>query len=263
MVSQLFDVSNKVILVTGGGSGIGYGISLGYVKNGCKVYICSRDFEKCKKTAEELSKIGPGKCIAIKADLSKNAEIKVLFKEFSKYEDHLDCLVNNSGCNWGEDLENYPEHAWDKVMNLNVKAVFYTSLEALPFLKKNASPDSPSRIINIGSVDGIRVPNLETYAYSTSKAALHQLTKVLANKLAGEDYNILVNVIACGPFMSKMTQKTFTDFKDIIIGSIATGRFGNNDDLEGLCVFLTSKASNYITGSVIPLEGGLLIKPNL
>ncbi|KAK5580851.1 hypothetical protein RB653_000875 [Dictyostelium firmibasis] len=261
MVSNLFNVKDKIVMVTGGGSGIGYGISLGFIKNGSKVYICSRDFEKCKKTADELTKIGPGKCIAIKADLSKLSDIKSLFQEFEKYESSLDCLVNNSGANWGEELEKYPDLAWDKVLNLNVKAVFNTSVAALPFLKKNASAQDPSRIINIGSIDGIRVPRLETYAYSASKAAVHQLTRTLADRLAPE--HILVNAIAAGPFMSKMTKQTFTQFEDLVKSSVATGRFGNNEDLEGLLVFLTSRASTYITGAIIPLEGGVLIKSNL
>eukprot|EP01132_Coremiostelium_polycephalum_P006016 gene6016-7496_t len=259
-ILKWFPTSAKT--VTGGGSGIGYGISLGLVKNGVKVYICSRDFDKCQKVAQELTKLGPGSCVAIKADLSKVIDCKKVVHEIkSNGDNHLDILVNNSGCNWGEEIEKYPELGWDKVMNLNVKSIFYLTVECLPLLKEKAGKDDPSRVINIGSIDGVRVPYLETYAYSASKAAVHQLTRTLANKLASD--HILVNAIACGPFLSKMTKQTFETHNDVIIQNIPLGRYGDNQDLEGLLVFLSSKASKWITGALIPLDGGVLIKANL
>ncbi|KAF2072426.1 hypothetical protein CYY_006261 [Polysphondylium violaceum] len=260
-MSNLFNVKDRVILVTGGGSGIGYGISLGLVKNGAKVYICSRDIKKCDQVANELNTMGPGKCVALQSDLSKAEDCKSVIEKLLKYEDHLDVLINNSGCNWGEPMETYPDKAWDKVLALNLKSIFHLTVAALPLLKKNATVDNPSQVINIGSIDGIRVPILETYAYSSSKAAVHQLTRVLANRLA-PDY-ILVNAIAAGPFMSKMTKQTFEKFNDEVVSSVALNRLGDHLDLEGLLVFLSSRASKYITGAIIPLDGGVLIQAHL
>ncbi|EFA79451.1 Rhamnolipids biosynthesis 3-oxoacyl-[acyl-carrier protein] reductase [Heterostelium album PN500] len=225
---SLFDIKGKVALVSGGGSGIGLGISAALIKHGAKVYICSRDFKKCEATAQELTKIGPGTCIAIAADISKVDQL-VWFG-----------LVNNSGCNWAAELEEFPDSGWDKVMNLNVKAVFNLTVACLPLLRVKATNADPSRVINIGSIDGIRIPSLDTYSYSASKAAVHQLTKTLANRLAHE--NITVNAIAAGPFMSKMTKVTFEKFHDAVTASVALGRMGDNEDLEGITIFLSSKA---------------------
>eukprot|EP01133_Synstelium_polycarpum_P003953 gene3953-4578_t len=259
--NDLFSVKNKVVLVTGGGAGIGLGISTAYVKHGAKVYICSRDFNKLRESADALTKMGPGSCIAIQADISKQSECKRVAEEISKLETHLDILVNNSGCVWAEELESFSDAGWDKVMNLNVKSVFHMTVACLPLMRVLATNADPSRVINIGSIDGIRVPILETYSYSASKSAVHQLTRTLANKLAPE--NIVVNAIAAGPFYSKMTKVTFDRFSDVITGGVALGRMGDNQDLEGISIFLGSKSSKWITGAIIPLEGGVLIKANM
>ncbi|GAM19890.1 hypothetical protein SAMD00019534_030650 [Acytostelium subglobosum LB1] len=258
---ELFQVKGKVCLVTGGGSGIGYGMALALVKHGAKVYICSRDMKKLQATADELTKRGPGSCYAIEADISKQENCKKVAEAIAAKETRLDVLVNNSGCVWGEALETFPDSAWDKVIGLNVKAVFNMTVACLSLLRAKATVDDPSHVINIGSIDGIRVPVLETYSYSASKAAVHQLTRTLANRLA-TDY-ILVNAVACGPFHSKMTKSTFEQFRDTILDGVALGRFGDNDDLEGMTIFLSSRASKYVTGAIIPLEGGVLIKANL
>jgi NAD(P)-dependent dehydrogenase (short-subunit alcohol dehydrogenase family) len=163
--------------------------------------------------------------------------------------------VNNAGANWGEPYEQFPESGWDKVMTLNVKSIFFLTRELTPALRKAASPDSPSRVINIGSIDGLKVPGLETYAYSASKAAVHHMTRVLAGKLAPDD--ITVNAIAPGPFESKMMAATLAAAGDAIARTNPRKRIGVPDDMAGVAVFLASKASAYITGAVIPVDGGI------
>jgi NAD(P)-dependent dehydrogenase (short-subunit alcohol dehydrogenase family) len=165
----------------------------------------------------------------------------------------------SSGCNWGEKLETYPDSAWDKVMNLNVKGVFNLTKFFVPALEKKSSQSgNPSSVIMIGSIDGIRTPILENYAYSASKAALHHLTKVLANKLSYK--NITVNCIAPGPFESKMMAETLKKFQKQIVSGVPLARIGSEQDIIGTCIFLSSKASYWMTGNIIQLDGGILIK---
>eukprot|EP01097_Dermamoeba_algensis_P004531 TRINITY_DN2944_c0_g1_i1.p1 TRINITY_DN2944_c0_g1~~TRINITY_DN2944_c0_g1_i1.p1 ORF type:complete len:274 (-),score=54.10 TRINITY_DN2944_c0_g1_i1:74-793(-) len=234
-------------------------ISKGLVVNGCRVYISSRRREDCDKTAAELNKISPHSCFVIEADLSKETECRKVADYMAQQEPNgVHILVNNAGCNWGAPLAEYPESAWDKVMNLNVKTVFLLSKYMLPSLRAAAQKEDPARIVNIGSIDGFRVPALETYAYSTSKAALHHLTHVLANKLS-ED-NVTVNAIAAGPFRSKMMAYVLDKFQKHLEADIPMGRIGEPEDIVGLTIFLCSRAGNYVTGAIIPLEGGILIK---
>eukprot|EP01080_Neovahlkampfia_damariscottae_P004694 gene4694-8266_t len=256
---DLFDVSDKVVVITGGGRGIGLMIAKGYVSNGSTVYISSRNKETCEQVAKELTKEGPGKCIAIAADISKESDCIYLSKKVEENEkEGIDVLINNAGCNWGEKFETYPDSSWDKVMSLNVKGVFNVTRCFLPQLKLKAKEGNPSSVIMIGSIDGIRIPALENYAYSTSKAALHHLTKVLANKFADE--NIIVNAIAPGPFESKMMAATLKKFGKQIVKSVPLNRIGSEEDIIGACIFLSSKASAWMTGNIIQLDGGILIK---
>jgi NAD(P)-dependent dehydrogenase (short-subunit alcohol dehydrogenase family) len=164
--------------------------------------------------------------------------------------------VNNAGANWGEDYETFPDKAWDRVLDLNVKGVFHLTRALTPALAEAARPGDPSRVINIGSVDGLHVPGLETYSYSASKAAVHQLTKVLARKLAPRQ--ITVNAVAPGPFESKMMAATLDAFGDAIRSTIPLRRIGEPDDMAGIAIFLASKAGSYLTGTVIPVDGGLI-----
>lgn len=181
--SALFSVKGKVVLVTGGAKGIGRMISEGFVRSGAKVYISSRDGKACDAACAELNKTGPGSAVAIPADFYKESEVKRLAAEFAKKEEKLHVLVNNSGSNWGADYDDYPESAWTRVLTLNLHRVFTITQMLTPQLEKAQSEGDPARVINIGSVDGLRVPALSTFAYSASKAGLHHLSRVLAHHL--------------------------------------------------------------------------------
>jgi NAD(P)-dependent dehydrogenase (short-subunit alcohol dehydrogenase family) len=252
-MAGLFDISGKTALVTGGSSGIGLMIARGYVEAGAKVYISSRKADVCEEVAAELSKVGT--CLSLPADLSSEAECDRLAAEISALEPRLDILVNNAGATWGAPLADYPATAWDKVMTLNAKSPFLLTRALVPVLEAAGTAEDPARVINIGSIDGIQVPILETYAYSTSKAAVHQLTRHLARALGPR--HITVNAVAPGPFESKMMAATLRDFGDSIARSSPLGRIGRADDMAGVAIFLASRAGAYLTGAVIPVDGGI------
>jgi NAD(P)-dependent dehydrogenase (short-subunit alcohol dehydrogenase family) len=252
-MTQLFSIEGKTALVTGGSRGIGLMIARGFVEAGAKVYISSRKAEVCDEVAAELSKIGT--CIAVPANLSEHDECKRLADDITEREGSLDILVNNAGANWGAPLADFPDAAWDRVLDLNVKGVFHLTRYLVPALSAASKPGDPARVINIGSIDGLHAPDLETYSYSTSKAAVHQLTKVLAKRLARE--GITVNAIAPGPFESQMMAATLDAFRDGIIASCPLRRIGEPDDMAGTAIFLSSKAGSYLTGAIIPVDGGL------
>jgi NAD(P)-dependent dehydrogenase (short-subunit alcohol dehydrogenase family) len=252
-LKDLFSIEGKVALVTGGSRGIGEMIARGYVENGARVYISSRKAKACEEMAAELSK--GGTCVALPADLSSRDEARRLAAELAAREPALHILVNNAGANWGAPVEEYPDEAWDKVLALNVKGIFHLTVALLPQLEAAASAEDPARVINIGSIDGIQVPVLETYAYSASKAAVHQLTRVLARKLAARD--VTVNAIAPGPFESKMMAATLEAFGDSIAASCPRKRIGTPEDMAGAAIYLASRAGAYVTGAVIPVDGGI------
>ncbi len=252
-MSRLFDISGKVALVTGGSRGIGLMIARGFVEAGAKTYISSRKADVCDAVAAELSK--SGECISIPADLGSEAGCRYLAEEFAKREPKLQILVNNAGATWGAPIAEFPDDAFDKVMNLNVKGIFHLTRFLLPQLEAAATQEDPARVINIGSIDGIQAPAMETYAYSSSKAAVHQLTRHLAHNLS--DRNIAVNAIAPGPFESKMMHETIQRFGAGMIATNPRHRLGEPDDMAGTAIFLSSKASAYITGVVIPVDGGI------
>ena len=252
-MAGLFDITGKSALVTGGSRGIGLMIARGYVEAGARVYISSRKAEVCDEVAAELSKLGT--CVSIPADLSVDGECDRLAADVSALEPELDILVNNAGATWGAALADYPGDAWDKVMNLNAKSPFLLTRALVPALEAAGTADDPARVINIGSIDGIQVPILETYAYSASKAAIHQLTRHLARQLGPR--HITVNAVAPGPFESKMMAATLRDFGDSIARSSPLGRIGRPDDMAGVAIFLASRAGAYLTGAVIPVDGGI------
>ncbi len=252
-MAGLFDIAGKTALVTGGSRGIGLMIARGYVEAGAHVYISSRKADVCDEVAAELSKIGT--CTSIPADLSRDGECERLAAAVAPRETRLDILVNNAGATWGAPLADYPADAWDKVMTLNAKSPFLLTRALVPALEAAGTADDPARVINIGSIDAIQVPLLETYAYSTSKAAVHQLTRHLARQLGPR--NITVNAIAPGPFESKMMAATLRDFGDSIARSSPLGRIGRPDDMAGVAIYLASRAGAYVTGAVIPVDGGI------
>jgi NAD(P)-dependent dehydrogenase (short-subunit alcohol dehydrogenase family) len=252
-MSNLFSITGKTALVTGGSRGIGEMIVRGFVDAGVKVYISSRKAEACETLAEELRDAG-GDVTALPADLSTESACAALGGELESREGSLDILVNNAGATWGAPLDEFDEAAWDRVLALNVKGVFFTTRYLLPLLQAASTPDDPSRVINIGSIDGLRAPMMETYSYSASKAAVHHLTRHLARRLAPQ---ITVNAIAPGPFPSKMMRSTLEAFGDQIADAAPMKRIGRAGDMAGAAIYLASPASSYVTGAVIPVDGGI------
>jgi NAD(P)-dependent dehydrogenase (short-subunit alcohol dehydrogenase family) len=248
----LFSIEGKTALVTGGSRGIGKMIATGFVEAGAKVYIAARKHAASLETAAELSKIG--ECVAFEADLSTEAGCRGLADEVASREDTLDILVNNAGATWAVPIEDFGDAAWERTLSVNVRGVFHMTRFLLPQLKAAAKPEDPARVINIGSIDGLRAPRMDTYSYSASKAAVHILTRHLAAKLAP---SITVNAIAPGPFESKMMAQTLADFGTQIAASAPLKRIGRPDDMAGTAIFLASRAGSYLTGVVIPVDGGL------
>ncbi len=251
--TDLFSIEGKTALVTGGSRGIGLMIARGMVEAGARVYISSRKASVCDEVAAELSEIGT--CVALPADLSTEAECRRLADELAEREPALHILVNNAGATWGAPMAEFDDAAWDRVLDLNVKGVFHLTRFLVPQLEAAGNQDDPARVINIGSIDGIHVPGLETYSYSASKAAVHQMTRVLASKLARK--HITVNAIAPGPFESKMMAATLASFGDEIAASAPLQRIGRPDDMAGTAIFLSSRAGSYLTGTIIPVDGGI------
>jgi NAD(P)-dependent dehydrogenase (short-subunit alcohol dehydrogenase family) len=254
-VNDLFSIKGKVALVTGGSRGIGLMIARGYLESGAKVYISSRKKEVCDETARGLSAVG--ECTSIPADLSTMDGCKFLADALKAREGKLHILVNNAGAAWGAPLEEFPEAGWDKVMDTNVKGIFFLTQHLLPLLEKAAAPGDPARVINIGSIDGIKVPRVENYSYSPSKAAVHHLTKVLAVRLG--ERNITVNAVAPGPFESQMTKWMFEHMRPEIEAWCPLKRVGAPADMAGIAIYLASRAGAYVNGAIIPVDGGICI----
>jgi NAD(P)-dependent dehydrogenase (short-subunit alcohol dehydrogenase family) len=252
MGNALFDVAGKVVVVSGGSRGIGLMIARGFVEAGAKVYVSSRKKDVCDEVAAELSKVG--ECVSAPADLSTEDGCRALAGLVAAAEPKVHVLVNNAGATWGVPITEHDDASWDRVLDLNVKGVFHLTKFLLPQLEAAATDDDPARVINIGSIDGIQVPMLETYSYSASKAAVHQLTRHLARRLAPR---ITVNAIAPGPFESKMMAATLEAFGDQIASQAPMKRIGRPDDMAGTAIFLASRGAAYITGAVLPVDGGI------
>jgi len=257
-MKNLFSIEGKTALITGGSRGIGEMIAAGFLANGAKVYISSRKAETCDATAKRLQEEYGGECISLPADLSNLEGIESLVGQLS--DTSLDILVNNAGASWGEPIDEYSEKGWDKVMDTNVKGVFFLTQKLLPFLRSSGTAEDPSRVINIGSIDGIKTGLFDAFSYGPSKAALHHLTRVLAASLVKE--NIIVNAIAPGPFPTWMLSTGVGGGGDLDIDWAAVGdsnprgRVGTPEDIAGLAIFLCSRAGAYTVGETITCDGG-------
>ncbi|WP_417660145.1 SDR family oxidoreductase [Pseudomonas sp.] len=249
-----FSLKDRTALVTGGTRGIGKMIAKAFVQAGATVYVCARDAQACSDTAEELSAFGT--CHGIAANLATEEGVQALAHELSGKLSQLDILVNNAGTTWGAPLESYPVKGWEKVMQLNVTSVFSCIQQLLPLLRKAGNSANPARIINIGSVAGISSLGENAYAYGPSKAALHQLSRMLARELVEQHIN--VNVIAPGRFPSKMTQHIANDDEAMAEDTavIPMKRWGREEEMAALAISLASTAGAYMTGNIIPIDGG-------
>lgn len=228
-------------------------IAQGLVANGVKTYIVGRDAGRCESTAAELSEFG--ECIALLGDLSSLDGIRQVTESLAQRESQLDILVNNAGALSEAPLDSFTEDDWDSVMDLNLKSPFFLVQQLLPLLRKSASPTEPARIVNIGSVGGLRISGRENYAYVASKAGLHHLTRALAKRLGSE--HITVNAIAPGPFPSNLTADAPEEARAALCKQIPRGRFGDAEDIAGSVIYLASRAGAYVTGTVIAVDGGI------
>lgn len=252
MFADLFSLTGRVALVTGGSRGIGKMIAAGFIAQGAKVYISSRKAEQCDATAAELSQDG-GACISLPQDISTVAGCHALTEQLRGRESKLDILVNNAGAAWGAEFDEFPESGWDKVMDLNLKSPFFLLQSMHPLLKAAASDAQPAKVINIASIDGIRLNRWETYSYHASKSGLIYLTRRLAAKLAPE--RIVVTAIAPGPFASEMNRMA-RDHGDEVARATPLGRIGSTEDMAGAAIFLASRAGDYVVGDTIAVDGG-------
>ena len=256
MFEDLFSLKGRVALVTGGSRGIGKMIAAGYLSQGAaKVYISARKAGPCEDTARELSAAYEGECIALPIDMSTVEGCEKLAGEIIRREPKLDILVNNAGAAWGADFDDFPESGWDKVMNLNVKSMFFLTKALAKPLRAAASAERPAKVINVASIDGIFVNPNETYSYAASKAAVIHLTRRLAAKLIAEHIN--VTAIAPGAFKSDMN-RTARDHADEVAKRIPARRVGSEEDMAGVAIYLASRAGDYVVGNTIAVDGGVV-----
>ena len=261
---NLFSIEGKVALVTGGSRGIGEMIAAGFLANGAKVYISSRKADVCDATAKRLANEYGGECVSLPANLAELDGVDALVAEIGAQETGLDILINNAGVSWGAPLDEFPENGWDKVMDTNVKGVFFLTQRLLPLLQARATAEDPSRVVNIGSIDGIKTPAFDNFSYGPSKAAVHALTRQLAAHLVRR--NVIVNAIAPGPFPTWMLSTgvgTGGDVEGTDWGLVGRGnprgRVGSPEDIAGLAIFLCSRAGAYTVGEVITCDGGSVV----
>lgn len=266
-VGNIFNFKNHIVLVTGGSTGLGEMAAQGFVQNGAKVIIASRKKEELEKTSSRLNKLGPGSCEYIVADLKDKAGCLRLCEDVKKKTDRLTVLLNNSGATWGAPYDDFPESGWDKIYALNVKSIFYVTAGLDALLKKGATADHPSRVINVASMAGIQTtdvttgpegglsaPGHGTFSYGPSKAACIHLTKMQASKLMPD--HVTANVICPGAFPSRMTQYGFETAGDVLAGGQPSGRVGKPEDFAGLVLFISSLGGAHLTGNAFELDGG-------
>lgn len=253
-VAQLFDLSGRSALVTGGSRGIGRMIAEGLLAQGARVYISARKAQACDAAAAELNELGP--CVSLPADVSTGAGIEALHAAYTSHEDTLDILVNNAGAAWGAPFEDFPENGWDKVMDLNVKAPFFLTQRFHPELKAAAAAGRLAKVVNVASIDGVSVNPLETYSYHASKAGLIHLTKRMAVRLIAD--GIVVNGIGPGAFASDMNREA-RDHAEETASQIPARRIGEPEDMAGVAVYLASRAGDYVVGQTIVVDGGVTL----
>jgi len=254
-MQSLFDVSGKKVLVTGGAQGMGRMIAEGFLQGGAKVYFTSRKADIVAQAEQEMSSIGS--CVGIVSDLSTPEAAVALIDEIRQKEERIDVLINNAGKTWGAPLESFPDQAWASIMAVNVQGPFTLVRELLPLLKAAGSVEDPARVINIGSLAGAKVERLSAYSYAASKAAIHHLSRELAAELANK--NITVNTIVPGYFPTKMTAHVRGEDDELnkLLDRVPLQRLGESDDIKGACIFLSSRAANYITGTELFVDGGM------
>ena len=251
-IESLFSLKGKTAVVTGGSRGIGAMIARGYLEAGAKVIISARKADQVAAAEQALGAFGW--CKGFVADLSTVAGCKALAAFTGEHFEALDILVNNAGATWGMPIADFTEDAWDKVIDTNIKGPFFLTQAFAPMLTSKASADDPSRIINVGSIDGLHVNPIEHYPYSASKAGIHHLTRALALRMAPL---VTVNAIAPGPFATKMMAATLATAGEAIVESTPMRRIGQDDDMAGVAIYLASRAGSYVTGAVIPVDGGI------
>jgi NAD(P)-dependent dehydrogenase (short-subunit alcohol dehydrogenase family) len=254
MYEKLFSVKDKVALVTGGTRGIGLMIAEGLVRCGAKTYISSRKEDACHQAERTLSEYGD--CTAIPCDISSIEGCRTLASEIAERESSLHILVNNAGLTWGAQIDEFPEKAWDRVMDLDAKSPFFLTQALLKLLRAGASAEARASVVNISSVNAIRPSGLQNYSYVAAKAGLQGMSVQMARDLNKD--NINVNVIAPGPFKSKMTAPLYQDeeTEKAVMTSFVMGRWGSLEDIAGLTIYLSSRAGSFVTGTVIPCDGG-------
>jgi NAD(P)-dependent dehydrogenase (short-subunit alcohol dehydrogenase family) len=255
-LSRLFDVSGKVVLVTGGAQGLGRMIAEGFVQAGAKVYITSRKADAVEAAATEMST--RGSCIPVVADLAAPEGCSALARTLADSETGLDVLVNNAGRTWGAPLASFPDKAWASVMAVNVQSPFTLVRDLLPLLRQAGAARGPSRVINVGSLAGAAVEPLSAFSYAASKAAIHHLSRVLAAELA--PVGVTVNTLVPGYFPTQMTSHIRAEEERLgaLVSRIPLRRLGTQEDAVGACLMLASRAGAYITGSEVVIDGGML-----
>ncbi|MFZ5669292.1 MAG: SDR family oxidoreductase [Pseudomonadota bacterium] len=253
MSTELFSLAGRTALITGGSRGIGKMIAAGFIAAGARVYISSRKAAACDAAAAELS-AGGGVCISLPQDVSTVEGCRLLAQAYGKYETSLDILVNNAGAAWLAEFDAFPEAGWDKVMNLNLKSPFFLTQAMAPALRAAASPDRPAKVINVASIDGIRPNPQETYSYQASKSGLIHLTRRMAGRLIKD--GICVTAIAPGAFASDMNIVA-RDQGDEVARRIPARRIGTDEDMQGVAIYLASRAGDYCVGITIAVDGGV------